>query len=328
MDNSDDVIPEQVCLKQVYENRLLPKLDQLEAKRKTTDETVRLIKIIACLVLIPVICIAMFVPEVESMGIFSILGLFIIGGIYSRISSNYRDDYKSEIMSVLVNLSNNEFIYNAKKGIERSIFDKSKIFSDDPRVAEYTSEDLISGNIGNTYLEFSEVVAKISTGTKNNPSYSDLFRGLFFVVKLDKKFHSQTLILNDVDKSSFSWSTGRHSRSHFGSEVKMHNDEFDKSFKVFSTDETEAKTLVTPSFIKRILDLISVKDGFEIQLSFTDNNLYIALPLNTPYLEPILSKSAIDFSMVEHFYERINFTIDVIEALDLNNSSDDIQHVA
>jgi len=68
--------------------------------------------------------------------------------------------------------------------------------------------------------------------------------------------------------------------------VQLEDPKFEEIFEVYSTDQIEARYLLTVSFMERLLDLADIFDDVEIQLCFDDNNLLMIIPLRKPIFEP------------------------------------------
>ena len=62
--------------------------------------------------------------------------------------------------------------------------------------------------------------------------------------------------------------------------------EKERVFEVFSTDQIEARYLLTVSFMERLLELGEIFDKAEIQLCSENNNLLMLIRLRKPIFEP------------------------------------------
>ena len=95
----------------------------------------------------------------------------------------------------------------------------------------------------------------------------------------------------------------------------MENPEFNREFVVKSSDQVEARYLITPAMMERLMEL---KKRFgDYRLSFTDGRVRIALPGWRNYLAPDI-KRAIDRTQAEMIYKRLAAVIGIIDDLDLN----------
>ena len=64
----------------------------------------------------------------------------------------------------------------------------------------------------------------------------------------------------------------------WGKRVKLENREFEKEFDVFSEDQIEARKILTPSFMYRLVDFVNkVHKNRVYEILFVDNTFYIKL---------------------------------------------------
>jgi len=99
------------------------------------------------------------------------LVLAIIASIILYISSvkkdfdSYKFDYKFRVVGEIVKFVDPSLSYNPAGGIEQSRYMASGIFTTVPD--RYRSEDRISGTIGRTQIEFSEIHSEYKTETRD-----------------------------------------------------------------------------------------------------------------------------------------------------------------
>ena len=102
-----------------------------------------------------------------------------------------------------------------------------------------------------------------------------------------------------------------------GDLVKLEDPEFEKSFVVYSSDQTEARYILSTSLMKRILDY-KIKSKKNIQLSFVSSRLFVAVPYGKDLFEPKLFGEITDFESVEEYYNDLKLVLELIEDLNLN----------
>jgi hypothetical protein len=99
--------------------------------------------------------------------------------------------------------------------------------------------------------------------------------------------------------------------------VKLENMEFSKSFVTYSTDQIEARYILTPSMMERLCKL-NDKTRDTISLSFNGSYIFIAFPLSKDYFEPPVFKTLLDGKFLEEDLEVIRFMYGIVAELDLN----------
>jgi len=97
--------------------------------------------------------------------------------------------------------------------------------------------------------------------------------------------------------------------------VTMENPDFNREFAVKSSDQVEARFLITPALMERLMALKRRFGAF--RLSFTNGRVRIALPGWYNYLAPDI-KRPIDMSQVKMIYEKLATVVGIVEGLDLN----------
>ena len=123
----------------------------------------------------------------------------------------------------------------------------------------YSGDDLISGVIDRTDFRCSELHTEYKEVTyrdgKRHETWVTIFRGLFFHADFNKHINGNTYIEPDNAERLFgSW--GRKLQgSNKGKLVKLEDPEFEKLFVVFSTDQVEARYILTPAIMHALVEL-------------------------------------------------------------------------
>jgi hypothetical protein len=67
--------------------------------------------------------------------------------------------------------------------------------------------------------------------------------------------------------------------------VKLESVEFENKFVVYSNDQVEARYILTPSFMERLVKLQDLM-GDNTSYSFVNTNVYVAVPIDEDLFEP------------------------------------------
>jgi hypothetical protein len=102
-----------------------------------------------------------------------------------------------------------------------------------------------------------------------------------------------------------------------GELVKLEDPEFEKEFCVYSDDQVEARYILSPSLMKRIVDF-KRKWNTKVYLSFRHSKVYIAIKTNKNLFETRLFKSIVDYSFMEENMRYIILLTEIVEDLNLN----------
>ena len=306
--------------KDFYEKQLLSDLKVLDRERKKVDRSV-LIILITTLVII--LIEGKFIPSDIGpwQGIIQVT-TGIIGFILISISSKkYRLNFKTKIIAKITGFVDESLTYSPEGSVSKSEFIKSAIFQHS--CDSYKGEDHIQGKIDKTAIEFSEIVAKYKTttgtGSKRKEHYTTYFKGIFFVADFNKHFKTHTLVLPDtaeklLGKIGQSLQSMNRTR---GELIKLEDPEFEKEFCVFGDDQIEARYILSPALMHRIVEF-KRKWNTKVYLSFRDSKVYIAIKLNKNLFETRLFKTIVDYSFIEENVKYLILLISIVGDLNLN----------
>jgi hypothetical protein len=206
------------------------------------------------------------------------------------------------------------------------------LFHNSPDPDRYRGEDYIEGVIDKTDIRLSELHTEYRQVTydskgRRREHWVTIFRGLFISADFHKHFHGVTLVLPDTEQSwlggfgqwlqSISAKLGNQP----GELVKMEDPEFERLFKVFSTDQVEARYILTPNMIRRIVDFRN-RTKSQVRLSFIASRVFVAISTYHNYFEPpslfAPADKLLDPSTLAQYFEELKFALAVVDELNLN----------
>ncbi len=254
-------------------------------------------------------------------GVTLIIG-FVIFSKASKKFSGYRHEFKQRVIGAALKSIDNSLELNYESGLPEGNFISSQLFTQRPD--RYNSQDQVQGNVGNTRFSFSEVHAeyKTVTQTKNGRQehWHTILKGIVFCADFNKNFNGTTVVRpKDFGAAIGAWISDKVSLLSSSDKelVKLESPDFCKKFVTYSTDQVEARYILTPAMMERLCEL-DHKTKDTISVSFTDSYVYIAFPLSKDYFEPPVFKSLLDGSFLEEDLEVIRFMYSIIKELDLN----------
>jgi len=211
--------------------------------------------------------------------------------------------------------------YDRERHISQEQFEKSGIYT--ASVSRYDGEDCFYGKYEGIDLIFSEVHAQEKRTSSNGKrgtttSYHTIFKGVFFIADFHKDFHSSTLVIPTSTERIFGGTVGRlmkklGSISHRGSLTRMECPEFEKTFAVYAEDAVEARYILTPNIMERMMDIQRRFPG-NVAFAFHESKIYIAIPFNADFFEP---PRQLDFSCVSALYGQLALFLDLVHDLNL-----------
>ena len=313
-------------LKAFYENNLQKKLIGLEEARKNVKNSSILT---IFLIVVPILAFILVAQEDESSLLvppvmFFSVALFITGLVFlfktNKKRKQYRIRYKNEVVSEIVNAIDPDWNYAADNRISEGEYNSSDLFR--RRYDRYKGDDLISGTIEKTDFRCSELhteYREVTTDSKGNRKerWVTIFKGLFFHADFNKNIQAKTYIEPDTSEKLLGKLGQKLQFSTKGKLVKLENPEFEKLFAVFSTDQTEARYILTPAIMEALVNIYKLY-GRKMHLSFIGARVYLAISFTKNLFEPKIFSSGVNFGDVEFMYNLFMMNATIIHELNLN----------
>jgi hypothetical protein len=303
-------------LKTFYETDIIPHLDELEALRKY--QLRRQAFIITAFIASVVLGLLSFVPFMIIILLLISLILYFIFYGFKRKRPDFKTQYKDTVIRKIIQFADPGLVYSSHQFIPNTKFSASGIFLQ--QVDVYAGEDLVQGTIGKTDIEFCELHTKDRrTDSKGRTHYVTIFKGIFFIADFHKHFSGRVYVLSDFGERFMGFFGKMFQNMNIARPdiVRLENPEFEKYFAVYATDPVEARYILSPAFMERILAMRKKWNG-NIQMSFINAKMYLALPLQKNIFEPSLRRTVKRFDDVLAYYEQIKMCVDIVEEMNLN----------
>lgn len=286
----------------------------------------------------------------ESDGLWSILTLLLSLFCFLRIffvrAANqraYRLDYKHGVVGPLANTMlklaklpyetkdyEKYCNYNPEAFIESEWINKSELFVTD--IDDITGEDLFSGKYGLTEFQFSELKMtrkETTTDTDGNSSTTTVkvFDGVLFAADFKKHFSGLTVINTKVIKknsgigklvSKFINAAISTANKRANQKIELENVEFNRHFIVQTTNEIEARYILSPVLMEQILNFVN-NHPHPLVISFHDSYMFIAVYSSKNYFDDGIGKSMPNGEYnLQGIYNDLAIFFRIIEEFDLN----------
>jgi hypothetical protein len=306
-------------LQQFYNTELKPSLAEIEKTRKKIGFAYILatISFITALSFFLIIDLVLYLDTILGVIFLIVTIILFAGGITTYLK--YRKEYKQRVVKKVVQLINPKFRYEPNKYISIDKYIKSKIF--DNYVNKAIGDDYVYGKVDKTIFEFSEFIAQYEYEDKDERGkkvkrIENKFNGLFFLADFNKHIHGETFVMPDNAERLLGKFGQNFQKNTKGKLVKLENPEFEKLFAVFSTDQTEARYILTPAIMEGIVNLRK-KIGRTIYLSFIGEQVYCAIDFNKALFEASVLRS-VSFKDVDFMYSLFSFIEILINEMNLN----------
>lgn len=307
-----------------YEAELLPHLQQLEGKRQQIVSRLTATGLIVALVAAAAAILGALWARNPIIGLFVlIVGGFVFFVLYWRMTKGFVAEFKQRVIGRIVTFIDANLSYQPGHCISRSAYMGSRIFLTSPH--RYQGEDLVRGKIDKTEIQFSELHTQYKTETtdskgRRQTQWHTIFRGIFFIADFNKHFQGETVVLPDTAEKLFggfgrqlqSWNLSRS-----GELVQLEDVEFEQRFVVYSQDQVEARYILSPSLMARIVDFVK-RTGQEVYISFVSSHIHVAIAHSKDLFEPKLFSTLLDVKLAQEYVEDLMLVIGIVEDLNLN----------
>lgn len=307
---------------QLYNTRLRPELETLEQSRKAVLTTFR-VALAILLTEIPLVLLAMTMghPAAYLLTVPSLLISIFKFIDYGKKKTAYAQTFKAKVIGNMVKTMSEQLVYTPGACISVNEYVASGIFRS--RIDRYTGDDLIAGTLGATAVKFSEIHHEekhVTTDSKGHrqESWVTIFKGIFFIADFNKNFNGKTFIGPDVGDGFFGigrlfeqWVSGK------GEVVRLENPEFEKYFTAYSTDQVEARYILSTTMMERLAEFRKKVNG-RLNLSFVGSNVYIALSLQESLFEPKVFSSGLQQEYLKKYFDYLQLITGIVDDLNLN----------
>ena len=140
-----------------------------------------------------------------------------------------------------------------------------------------------------------------------------VFQGICVLLTMNKNFKGRTVVLKDKGIFNvFKHISGLQ-------RVKLEDMWFEDLFEVYSSDQIEARYLLTTAFMERMLKLSELYGGKSIQFSFDDNQLLLAISTKQDMFEACsFFRSNVNKKKVDRVFEQFYTVFSIVDILKLN----------
>ncbi len=268
----------------------------------------------AAIAVIPVLFFLFYLfTDIES-AIFFIKGrisLFVIAeacliGVVSWIVKSYKNKVKPLILPRLLSFIG-DFRLVEKDSLDYNIRNYVSSLGLFNEYNKFDCDDRIEGIYKNIKVSISEILLKKITGSGKRRNEITVFDGLLVKIPCPKKYQGVTYIRRNAINLGFNQN-----------KVNLEDPEFEKYYDVYSSDQIEARYLITTSFMNRMVELAKKGIGQNITLSFEHGNVNIAVASSKDWFELPIMYSACNIAVYQSITLEIVTILSVIDSLRLD----------
>lgn len=246
---------------EIFHNKVLPIIEQYDAERKK-----RLYGAIIACVILTIIGIFLFL-SLEGRSAGDAAGLCIGGAIalWVWLKKSFEKKVKRKIMPLLMKAFNG-FYWQETPPVKHEEICEINIFPNAKNLVK-SFDDCFVGKYRDVSVNLSE--CKYETGGKHSRT---VFRGVVIKLKMNKNFEGITIIRpKNSEVNNFSDLKKKKMEL-----VELEDVEFNKEYGVYSTDQIEARYLITTSFMERFKHITLAFSSIGSFCAFYGDSVYIA----------------------------------------------------
>ncbi len=209
------------------------------------------------------------------------------GGIVAAIFTTwrkigpYRRAYKEVLVRGLLAERIDDLRFSPEEGIDKDIIDATDMMILGNR---YSSNDLIEGNYQGVRFRQSDVLIQNHTSNGKSSSTITYFKGRWMIFDFNKRFHCDLQVRDrdfDYAQKSGGWFSDRAKTE----KLETESVEFNRIFKVYAQNDSEAFYILTPHFMEALLQVKATVDG-DVLFCFVDHKLHVAIHNSKDGFEP------------------------------------------
>ncbi len=245
-----------------------------EARKKSNSRFV-----IAAFIVLPLAAFLLFGPDWGGQIKMWIIGLAAIGaGIWAYAPRAAAIKATKEgINSALATALGLEYVHDTLPGLG---FERAKNFRMVPHSDESSFEDLWHGEVGGRAFSLHEAHLQQRRSTGKSTHLVTVFRGPVMTIACDRQFHGTTLVERAKKHRKFGI-FGEKDELDIAdlnlTKVDMVHPGFEDEFTIYTTDQVEARYLVHPTYVERLIALEQAFAGKKVRTLFHSGELTVVL---------------------------------------------------
>ncbi len=217
-----------------------------------------------------------------------LLFLFGIGiSIYASMKKikPYSRAYKEMVVRGLLAERIDDLTFLPSAGISKETIDGTDMMS---LGNIYQSNDLIEGSYQGVHFSQSDVLIQNRTSNGKTSSTTTYFKGRWMIFDFNKRFHCDLQVRDrdfDYAQKSGGWFSDREKTE----KLETESVEFNRIFKVYAQNDSEAFYILTPHFMEALMQVKATVDG-DVLFCFVDHKLHVAINNEKDSFEPSVWK--------------------------------------
>lgn len=289
-------------------------LSELENLRKKARNT-----ILGGIIITAFVTIIMFLVNPVIGVIVLIAGIITTSILGHKFTKSFSLSFKETYVLKSLQTVFTDLDYKPEYGIEEQEIRSTQMMNMGDR---YSSNDFISAKYKNVNFVQSDVHIeekrqRTDSNGRSETYWVTLFKGRWMIFDFNKDFKANIQVRQKGFGNAKISNWGKAKEEKF-KKISLEDLEFNKQFKVYAQSEHDAFYVLTPSLMRRIIDLSSNING-KILLCFVDNKLHIGLQNNKDSFEHSVFKQIIEEQVIDTILKDIKVITSFVDDLNLDN---------
>jgi hypothetical protein len=223
--------------------------------------------------------------------------------------------FKQIVVSRVVGALGHGLTYKPESSFTKADFLEMDLFNQ--RCEKWKSEDEICGGKNKVSYSVHEAKATRTEGSGKHRRTVTIFKGLIVRLDFNKHFGGHTVVVPQSEGNILGGLLGESESRGRKEIVRLENADFENRFSVYSTNDQEARYLLTPKLMELVLQATTLL-GSGIRLSFHDNSVFLTIPQSRDRFEVALFGAAITpESVAGDLVEVVALAERLVDVLDL-----------
>ena len=239
-----------------------------------------------------------------ALWIFALTLITVRGPLYQAGGTAFRAVFKQRVVAKIVAAVLPGATYDPDLALARSVVDASGLLDDD---VAYRGDDLVRGAIGRTPFAMGDVAAGIS----RRGNLRSTFHALLFHAEFNRSLSGRTLVV-PAGQTPQAVALNRGLAA-----VSLESPEFAAAFSVYASDPVEARYVLTPSTMERLVGLARLV-GRPLYAAFDRRRVFVALDNGKGAFEALAFGGEKAWAEVRDFAALFDGARAIVEELELN----------
>ncbi len=233
------------------------------------------------------------------------LPLFIAVSVHCFLVKHYKRQAKKVFLPKLISYIGNLQVIAEENLLRYELQNYVAGLKIIPHFNRFYCDDYLKGNYNEVEFSVAELKLAHESGSGKRRRVEIIFQGLLISFKSFKEFRNNVAIKRDVMLKTSS-----------NNRIVLEDPEFEKLFDVYGADQIEARYLITPAFMNRMVQLSKKPFAKGLYASFENGMVNIFVPSKKDWFEMPITKPATDI---------VSYRAIVLELLSLFSIADTLK---